>query len=287
MKPINVAVLITCHNRKEYSLKCLNALYSQVGIDKVNMQVYLVDDGSMDGTGNAVHRLHPKVNVLQGNGSLFWSGGMRLAFTEAMKMKPDYYFWLNDDTFLHPNAIRFLLQTAQEIMKREGVHNIIVGSSRDPVSGQHTYGGRIRKNKKRLLDFRPIVPTKDPQQCDMICGNCVLIPEKVVHILGNISSDFTHSMGDTDYGLRANANGVRIWVAPGYLAECSRGPLPLCFNPKMSLKKRLDHLRTPKGLLLRERIIFAKRHLGIRWPLYIFKLYMRVLFPNLWVRLGK
>ena len=41
-----IAVLITCHNRKEKTLHCLQNLYKQ----SITCDVYLVDDGSIDGS---------------------------------------------------------------------------------------------------------------------------------------------------------------------------------------------------------------------------------------------
>ena len=40
-----IAVLITCHNRKEKTLKCLRTLYSQTLPAGAEISVYLVDDG--------------------------------------------------------------------------------------------------------------------------------------------------------------------------------------------------------------------------------------------------
>lgn len=78
----NLAIIMTCHNRIKVTLNCLKALYNQ----KTFFQVYLVDDGSRDGTSKAVKKQYPSVKILQGDGNLFWVGGMYLAFAEAIKM---------------------------------------------------------------------------------------------------------------------------------------------------------------------------------------------------------
>jgi len=44
---ISVAVLITCHNRKEATLKCLKSL-SEQKYHNISIDVYVVDDGSSD-----------------------------------------------------------------------------------------------------------------------------------------------------------------------------------------------------------------------------------------------
>ena len=47
---IEIAVLIACHNRKYKTVKCLQKLYSQNNTENIKFKVFLVDDGSTDGT---------------------------------------------------------------------------------------------------------------------------------------------------------------------------------------------------------------------------------------------
>ena len=82
---IQVAILLTSYNRKEKTLACLRSVYSQESINTVNVEIYLVDDNSTDGTGEAVKTEFPNVNVFKGSGDLFWAGGMRYAWREAIK----------------------------------------------------------------------------------------------------------------------------------------------------------------------------------------------------------
>jgi len=287
MKPTQIAALLTCHNRREKTLTCLGALFDQVLGKKINTQVYLVDCGSTDGTVEAVRDRFPRVKLLLQDDNLFWCGGMRLAFEEAMKGDFDYYLWLNDDNTLLPGAIHTLLHTAQEVQEHDGRDCMVVGSTRDPETGRRTYGGLVQPSKWRPLDFRPVEPSHEPQRCDTMNGNCVLIPQNIVRSLGNLSAEFTHAIGDTDYGLRARDKGFSLWVAPGYVGECSRNPLPAWVNPETYLKDRLKSLQSPKGLPPREWIAFTRRHTGLRWPIYLLKLRMRVFFPRLWIWLDR
>ena len=45
-----IAVLITCFNRIDKTINCLDSLYNSKSIDDYLIDVYLVDDGSTDGT---------------------------------------------------------------------------------------------------------------------------------------------------------------------------------------------------------------------------------------------
>ena len=66
----SIAILITCHNRRDTTLTCLSNLTQQT----LSSTVYLVDDGSTDDTSLAVQSQYPDVNILSGSGSLFWGG---------------------------------------------------------------------------------------------------------------------------------------------------------------------------------------------------------------------
>ena len=212
---------------------------------------------------------------------------MRVAFGEAIKGDYDYYFWLNDDTVLLPGALRGLLETAHKVKHNEGREGIIVGSARDGQAGRLTYGGRVRTSRWRPMNFEIVVPSQEPQRCDTMNGNCVLISREATDLVGNLSEDFMHSMGDIDYGLRAKAMGVGIWVAPNYAAECSGNEPSLWVNPKTPLIERLRILHTPKGLPFREWLVYTKRHSPIQWPIYCGQVYLRVLFPRFWSQLRK
>ncbi len=106
-----LGALLACHNRRTSTLACLAALFAQKGTDDVDLQVILLDDGSTDGTAEAVRGRFPAVEVLHGDGELFWGGGMRRAFAVGLARSLDAYLWLNDDTLLDPGALASLLET--------------------------------------------------------------------------------------------------------------------------------------------------------------------------------
>lgn len=282
MEHTQIAVLMTCYNRRNKTIKCLSNLMSQNLPCSRKIELYIVDADSSDGTFEAIKERFPEANLIRCENNTFWCGGMRIAFQEASKHDYDYYLWLNDDTMLNPNALETLIKISEGVSQKQSQGNIIVGSLCDPDSGDHAYGGVVRISKLRPILFKPVKPSNVPQECDTMNGNCVLLSKKSVALVGNLSEDFTHAMGDNDYGLRAKAKGVLIWVAPGYVGACTRNPLPLWQDPKATLVERLKHLHSPKGVPPCEWFIFAKRHAPLYWPIHMLSLYLRVVFPRLW-----
>ena len=131
----SIAVLMTCFNRREQTLRCLDLLFAQTELPRVRLEVFLVDDGSRDGTADAVRARFRSVHVIAGSGNLYWNGGMRVAFAEAMKRGFDLYLWLNDDTLLFPTALESMLAVHRQLCT-QNIDAILTGSTCDAGNGQ-------------------------------------------------------------------------------------------------------------------------------------------------------
>lgn len=282
MNPQTIAVIMTCFNRREKTLASLAALFNQNLPPDVVISVYLVDDGSTDGTSEAVKEKYPDVHLLQGNGSLFWNGGMRRAFAEAIAYDPDFYLWLNDDTVLYPDAIAKAISTYQILQAQGELLCVIIGSTCDPQTHLLTYGGMVQKNWWHPLKFKLRPPEDKPLHCDTMNGNFVLIPRDIGAKVGNLDPNFVHSTGDMDYGLRVKQNGGSVWIVPGYIGTCPVNSLAVdCWaDPKLQVWERLKKVNQPKGLPMGEWKVFAQRHAGIFWPVFWLLPYFRLLLAS-------
>ena len=121
---ISIASLTTVHNRKDTTIHCLKCLFDQKGChNDFSFDVYLTDDGCTDGTAKAVTNLVNgaiPLHIIQGDGSLFWAGGMRRCWKEALKRHKewDYYLLLNDDVELQDCMFEELI-AAQHYVKNK------------------------------------------------------------------------------------------------------------------------------------------------------------------------
>jgi GT2 family glycosyltransferase len=286
-KRTHLVVLMTCFNRRSMTLEALDSLFRQRHVQNLEVTVYLVDDGSSDGTGPAVMQRFPQVILLQGDGSLFWNGGMRKAFAAALDVGFDGYIWFNDDTRLEDDALHRLVACAIEMTESTGPA-IVVGSIRDPYTGERSYGGVQKKRSGLRLDFVPQLPDGGRAvRCDTMNGNFTMIPAAVASRLGNLDDAFQHQLADFDYGLRATKAGISIFVAPGYFGYCRDNPSSGTWKDStLSLKQRWKHLMSPKGAPPREWFLYTRRHFGWRWPLYSISPYLKSVVGLLLTRGG-
>lgn len=262
--------LLAVHDRRPKTVECLARLEAErLAVEaEVEVGAVLVDDGSTDGTAEAVRRRFPWVRVVPGSGQLYWNGGMRRAFEVARPDDPDFYLWLNDDTYLRPGALRALLATEEAMRRAEGRPGLVVGSTVDPGTGRHSYGGWRRGRFLNPLRLALVPPGDAPLGCDTVHGNCVLVPREVVRAIGILDDVFVHSMGDLDYGFRAGRAGCGVWIAPGFLAECEANSGQGLFSEAaLTPAQRWRRLVGPKGLPPRAWLTFTSRHAGPLWLL--------------------
>lgn len=270
-----VAVLLTVHNRREKTLACLGNCYQQIdsmkGDGVYSFCVYLVDDGSVDGTSEAVAEAWPQTVIIRGDGSLFWNQGMRAAWEAAARDGQDFYLWLNDDTMMKEGALACLMETSSFLR-----HKAIVVGTAENAEGELSYGGRSKSGKLIVPD--PAIPVP----CFTFNGNLVLVPAHVYRILGGLDEHYSHSFGDFDYGVRAvKAKIVRV-VAPGVLCVCDRNPgIPKWRDRAYSLKERVAYLHSPKGRPPREQFRYDCRCQGVLFALvHGLSIAMKVFFPK-------
>lgn len=270
-----IAVIMTVHNRKRETLKCLSALFSQNGLDHdYILNIYLTDDGSTDGTADSVKANYPSVNIIEGNGNLYWNRGMYTAWKKAADSSDyDYYLWLNDDTFLYIDAIQRLLSTNKEV--KNGY--IIVGSTCASYDNKIiTYGGF--NNRKLVTELN------HPRRCEEINGNIVLISRHAFNILGFNDYNFRHAAGDTDYGLRAKKAGIPCIIAKGVFGVCDlHDEIAYWKDSRHPFKQRLKHFLSPTGSNPFEFFYFRKKHYGlIPACLTFLSNWIHFLFPRFW-----
>jgi len=266
---MTIAILLTCFNRKDKTLAALNYLmqsYERV-TDKVSLKVYLTDDGSTDGTGDAVKEKYPEAHTLQGDGNLYWAGGMRNAWRKALKQDYDAYLLLNDDTNVFPEVFSQLLETHQFCMAKHGTGGVYIGSTKDANSQKISYGGAKLTNKF-LFKYHFLPPNGQFQRCELGNANIMMVTREVVAKIGILSEGYTHGVADYDYTLKAVAKKIPVLIAKDFCGTCTddHSDVYLTF-PEKTFSERLALLKNPLALDFKSNFNLMLRHFPLRLSL--------------------
>ena len=106
-------IIIPVFNNKKVTLKCLEQLYQQTFKE---FDIYVIDDGSSDGTSFAIQDKYPQVNILKGDGNLWWAGATNKGLEAILPhaKNSDYVLTLNDDVFFENDYLECLARSAAE-----------------------------------------------------------------------------------------------------------------------------------------------------------------------------
>lgn len=279
---VNVAVLITCHNRKLKTLNCLHLFEMASKPSGHSFEIFLVDDGSTDGTGPEVRHQFPNVKLINGSGQLFWAGGMRLAWETAMQTaRYESFLLLNDDVELDPDFI-FQLLGAKKHANRKGKLGIYVGQTINK-KGEVTYGGRRITKNHFLMKYEPQPISTEPVECNMANANILWVDAEVVKSIGIFDNRFTHGIADFDFTLSAARAGFALFVAAGVGGICEVDHAPNWRGSSHSLGSRIKYLMSPKGLAYHEYLYYIRKHFPLYLPYAWSMLWLKTFFPFFWV----
>lgn len=227
----HVYVVIPVHNRWAFTRECLAGL---LGHDQaLPLTIVVVDDGSTDGTSQAVAKEFPIVNILSGDGELWWTGAMNLGVGWALaRAKPDdVVLSLNNDTIPPPQYVERLLR-AHTAAPDSLIGSLLVGAGgRDTVvDGGVSVGWATAKYHTAGRGARVVVgATSNPdlRRVDVLSGCGTLIPVRAFRRTGPYyEKGLRHYAADYELSRRALRAGFGLyvdWSSPLFVREAETG----------------------------------------------------------------
>ncbi len=199
-----VYIIIPVHNRKNITLKCLEHLDRSGDLQRYHIVV--VDDGSTDGTTQAINSSYPDITVLVGDGNLWWTGAIKKGMEYAYKQGAEYFIWLNDDCRFESstinNLVDFCRKNPQAIIGCQGYEK--------EQATVLSFGGKIKTWRGyRFVHTSPERITS----CDLLSGNLVCIPRLIIDKIGYPNPQkVPHYGGDSLYLIKAKKAKFEIFV---------------------------------------------------------------------------
>lgn len=257
MNQATVFVVIPVFNRRDDTLRCVACLLRQ---SYQSTHVIVVDDGSTDGTSDALKTQYPIVTVLRGDGNLWWAGSTNKGVEHALhESSPgDYILTLNNDLTVEPTYIESLVRVASVFPRRTLVGSMAVSNHDSKVV---LYCGSHRN--WWLGTSRSSVPTvrygAACYETDALPGRGTLIPFEAFAEVGLFDAKlFPQYFADIDYALRCRKAGYEVVVAKEavVVSDAEKTGLGSKFH-----YDRMSWLDAAKSLWS----IRSAKHLGKRW----------------------
>ncbi|MCC7303409.1 MAG: glycosyltransferase family 2 protein [Bacteroidia bacterium] len=212
-----VYICIPVHNRIEYTLECISSIRAKA---KVCFTIVICDDGSTDGTSNILRENFPEGVLLNGDGKLWWTGGMNRCVEYVLEHSldtADVVFSMNNDAVIDDRTFSSLLDAHHKSPKAIiGCVNLFY-NERTKIEPSAT-----RKTRRLGIPFyliynkwgEDVRKYQGLHAVHGLSGKGVLIPISVFRKIGLYNQEkLPHYHADTEFTIRATNVGIPVYIS--------------------------------------------------------------------------
>ena len=219
----DIAVIVVNWNACADLRVCLASLYAEPR-PGVGYEVWVVDNGSADGSAAMVRAEFPQVRLIENAENLGFSKANNQAIART---KTEYVFLLNSDAAIHPGALDRLAAYADahphsgilgpQVLNPDG--SLQFSCRRFPSLGagffRNTYLGRLFPHNKFARDY--LMNDFDhahDKAVDWVSGCAMLLRRDLINRIGALDERFYMYCEDVDICQRAWDNGWEVVYVP-------------------------------------------------------------------------
>lgn len=209
-----VSIVILNWNQRDMTLACLESLRK---ISYPNYEIIIVDNGSTDGSIEAIKKEFPELTVIENGRNLGVAGGRNVGIEYVQHKGTDYLLLLDNDTIVQRDFITEMVK-AGEGNNRAGVltGKIYFYSEPNKIWCAGCSLSLYRRHITAIgYDEIDRGQYDDIREVDHVAGCCLLIKKKVIDEIGILDQNFIeYFTEDTDWCLRARKKGYKIMYVP-------------------------------------------------------------------------
>ena len=283
-----VSVIIINWNGGEVFKNCLQSLSK---IDYQNWELIVVDNGSGDGSVEAVTKEFPEVDLLQTGANLGFTGGYNRGLEYAMAWGADYFLVINNDTLLgSPDILQKLIETAEsdpeaglvvpKIYFAKGYEfhknryqpqelGKVIWYAGGDIDWNNVYGSNHGVDEVDKGQFDEV------RETDFATGCLVMYKAKALKEVGLYDKKFFAYMEDADHAQRIKRAGWKILYSP-------KGWLWHKVSQSSGIGSELNDY-----FLTRNRMIFGMRYASLRTKFALLRESIKLLLSGRkWQKIG-
>lgn len=210
LSPLVMVVVLNWNGLNE-TRSCLDALGK---ITYARVKVIVVDNGSTDGSVDALRAEYPQIMLLPLSENVGFAEGNNHGLRHALRQGADYVLLLNNDACIAPDAVDVLVQTAQAD-RQIGILGAIIYRNDDPQRIESA-GGWFNLYTGRLRHFETLaVDQVRPYEVDMVSGCAMMVQREVMEQVGLLTARYFAYLEDTEWCVRVLRAGYQVVAVPG------------------------------------------------------------------------
>jgi GT2 family glycosyltransferase len=215
---VDVSFIIVSWNTRALLLDCLSSILSAA--EGFTCEIFVVDNGSADGSPEAVRRrFGNRVRLIENR----HNQGFARANNQALrKARGRYYLLLNSDTVIAGDTLKNLLGFLDRHPDAAMVGPRMVGGDGSAQNSYDNFPGLATEllNKSLLRQLFPdrfsgrAAPGAGAFEVDSLIGACIAVRADAVREAGLLDEDYFFFLEETDWCLRMRKAGWKIYHDP-------------------------------------------------------------------------
>lgn len=223
---LDVAVVIVSWNVRDYLVDCLQSINTELFRAGLRGAIWVVDNGSTDGTPAVIDSLFPAVTVIANDANTGFGAANNQGIRAALDRSPRYLLLINPDTLVRPGSIRTMVDYLD---KHTDVG--MVGPSLVYGSGRFQHSAFAFPGVRQLMfEFLPLparlyetplngrYPRRAyenaPFPVDHTLGAVMLVRRDVAEATGGFDESFFMYCEEIDWCWRIREAGWEIYTVP-------------------------------------------------------------------------
>lgn len=222
----DLLVIIVTYNAMKWVDRCFDSLIDSTYPN----DVFVVDNGSTDGTQDYIKSKYPNVIFVQSGENLGFGKANNLGFKYAIERGYEYVYLLNQDAWVEKNTFISLVEVSKEYSDYGILSPLQMNANLDNFdSSFYSLLTSDEGNKKYLIDLALHRKVEKIYPVKQVMAAHWLITKKCLIEVGGFSPSFPHYGEDNNYIQRADFWGFRTGYVPSCYAVHDREyrPTPL------------------------------------------------------------
>ncbi len=214
---MDVSVIIVNWNTRELLLNCLSSVFATAA--GLEVEIFVVDNGSQDGSSEAVRKEFPGVTIIQNDRNR----GFARANNQALAGGAGRYFLLlNSDAVLTegalPGLVAFMDRTPQAGITACRYLDID-GGRQNSFDNFPTLATELFNKTILKILFPSRYPSKrrdyrEPIEVESVIGACMMVRAAAVGSVGLLDEDYFFFLEETDWCFRMRRAGWKVYHLP-------------------------------------------------------------------------
>lgn len=214
---INLSIIIVSWNTRDYLVRSLESVFESPG--RESWEVIVVDNGSEDGSGEAVKEQFPSARLIANRSNLGFAKATNQGMAQA---SGKYFLLLNPDTRVKPGAIERLV-AFMEGHPDAGVSGGQLlnedGSKQNSIANFPSLATELLNKSLLRRLFPGRFPGKGvaysaPIEVDSVIGACMAVRAEAFRQVGRLDEDYFLFFEETDWCYRMKNAGWKVFHVP-------------------------------------------------------------------------